>query len=274
MSQISIQSIFNLENPRDYKFHCARWNGKRQPLDVYVEDKSDWFCWNTWRSSKNEFTRKYIFSLMNFYPENDIWLFGGIFEVLDRPNIPNSHSYNIRELTEYSNFVGRLKVYLPKPARGRSFYLEHYLDRMLVSELLKEPYSGERFPGYENIDHDFNILAPIFKNQKSDWHSALSNVKGIYVIFDKSNGKKYVGSAYGGDGIWSRWSCYIGTGHGWNDGLTEIIDKHGLEYAMKNFKVTLLEYRPMKTDDATIFARESYWKGVMLSREPFGYNKN
>lgn len=274
MSKILIQSLFNLQVPSDYKFHCARWNREREPLDVYVESKSDWFDWNTWRSSKDEFTRKYIFSLIDFYPENDIWLFGGIYEVLERSNVPNSHSYKIRELTEYSSFVGRLKIHLPKPSRGRAFYLEHHLDKMVVSEILKEPYSGERFPGYESIDHDFNLLVPIFKNQKPDWVSALSNVKGVYVIFDKSNGKKYVGSAYGEDGIWSRWSNYIGTGHGWTDGLTELIDQYGFEYALKNFKVTLLEYRPMTTDNAIIFARESYWKGVMLSSEPFGYNKN
>ncbi|TOM66562.1 hypothetical protein CGH71_23640, partial [Vibrio parahaemolyticus] len=129
-------------------------------------------------------------------------------------------------------------------------------------------------PGYENINHDFSALLPIFKNQKADWKSALSNVKGVYVIFDKSNGKKYVGSAYGEHGIWSRWGCYIGTGHGWNDGLTDLISQNGFDYALKNFKITLLEYRPMKTDDNTIIERESYWKEVLLSRNAFGYNKN
>lgn len=274
MDRITLKSVLKINDPTEYKFHCARWNGENQPLDVYVEDKNTWFHWNTWRSSKNEFTRKYIFSLIDFYPENNIWLFGGIYEVLERPDIPNAHSYKIRELTEYLNYVGRLKVHLPKPSRGRAFYLERYIDQMVVSELLKEPYSGEYFPGYENINHDFSALLPIFKNQKADWKSALSNVKGVYVIFDKSNGKKYVGSAYGEHGIWSRWSCYIGTGHGWNDGLTEIISKHGFDYALKNFKVTLLEYRPMKTDDSTIIERENYWKEVLLSRDAFGYNKN
>ncbi|EJC1212000.1 GIY-YIG nuclease family protein [Vibrio parahaemolyticus] len=274
MDRITLQSLLKISDPTEYKFHCARWNGESQPLDVYVEDKNSWFRWNTWRSSKNEFTRKYIFSLIDFYPENNIWLFGGIYEVLERPNVPNTHSYKIRELTEYANYVGRLKVYLPKPSRGRAFYLERYIDQMVVSELLKAPYSGEYFPGYENINHDFSALLPIFKNQKADWKSALSNVKGVYVIFDKSNGKKYVGSAYGEHGIWSRWGCYIGTGHGWNDGLTDLISQNGFDYALKNFKITLLEYRPMKTDDSTIIERESYWKEVLLSRNAFGYNKN
>lgn len=29
-----------------------------------------------------------------------------------------------------------------------------------------------------------------------------------------------MGSAYGGTGIWSRWACYVATGHGYNDEFT------------------------------------------------------
>lgn len=273
MNKIQISDIIKIDDPRKFKFHAARWNGHEQPLDTYVRDKKDWFHWNTWRNSKNEFSRQFIFSLIDFYPENNTWLFGGIYEVTSRKNIPNSHSYAIKELEEYSKYVGRLKINLVKPSRGRAFYLEHHIDKMHVSEILKTPYSGEIFPGYENINHDFSKLKPIFKNQKPDWKASLQNIKGVYVIFDKSNGKKYVGSAYGDFGIWSRWSCYIGTGHGWNDELTAIIKSKGYSYAEQNFKLTLLEYRPMKTDDKEIIAREGYWKEVLLSRN-FGYNKN
>ena len=92
------------------------------------------------------------------------------------------------------------------------------------------------------------------------------------MIVDKSNGKKYIGSAYGQFGIWSRWACYIGTGHGWNDELTRLISKKSIDYARKNFKFSLLEYRSMNTDDKVIISRESYWKDILLSRR-FGYNK-
>lgn len=145
---------------------------------------------------------------------------------------------------------------------------------MLVSEILKEPYNGEIFPGYENISVDFHVLQPVFIREKLDWKLALENVKGIYVILDKTNGKKYVGSAYGDSGIWARWSCYIGTGHGWNDELTKIIKTHGFDYAKKNFRLTLLEYLPMKTEDSVVINRESFWKEALLSRGDFGYNKN
>jgi hypothetical protein len=101
----------------------------------------------------------------------------------------------------------------------------------------------------------------------------LENVKGVYLIADKSNGKKYVGSAYGPFGIWRRWGCYIGTGHGCNDELTKLIDEKGIEYARKNFRLSFLEYRPARTDDHVIISRENLWKEALLSRK-FGYNRN
>lgn len=274
MSDIPITNIIRIEDARKFKFHAARWNNEEQPLDAYVRDKNQWFSWNTWRSNKDEFSRQFIFSLIDFYPENNMWLFGGIYEVTKRNNVSNSHSYEIKELEEYSVFVGRLKVRLEKPSRGRAFYLENHIENMKVSEILKKPYSGEVFPGYEYINHDFSTLLPIFKNENSDWKAALKNVKGVYVIMDKSNGKKYIGSAYGDSGIWSRWSCYIGTGHGWSDELTQLIQREGIKYAKDNFRLSLLEYRPMKVDDKVIMERESFWKEVFLSRTQYGYNKN
>lgn len=274
MTEIPITKIIKIDDPTKFKFHAARWNGVDQPLDVYVRNKEEWFGWNTWYNTKNEFSRQYIFSLIDFYPETDMWLFGGIYEVLKRNNIPNSDSYEIEELSEYSAYIGRLKVNLEKPSRGRAFYLEHHISNMKVAEILKQPYSGAIFPGYENINHDFDILIPVFENEKLDWKAALENVKGVYVIIDKSNGKKYVGSAYGDSGIWSRWSCYIGTGHGWNDELTKVINQEGFDYAKNNFRISLLEYRSMKVDDQVIIERESYWKEALLSRGEFGYNKN
>ena len=274
MSDIPISKIIRIDEPEQYKFHAARWNGEDHPLDAYVRDKDEWLGWNTWRNEKDEFTRKYIFSLIDFYPESEMWLFGGIYEVIKRNNIPQSHSYVIKEINEYTSYVGRLKIKLQKPNRGRAFYLEHHLNNMKVSEILKVPYSGEVFPGYEKLNHDFKLLCPIFKNKNSGWMSALMNIKGIYVIMDKSNGMKYIGSAYGDSGIWSRWSNYFESGHGGNDELAKLIYKEGYNYAIENFRFSLLEYRPMKADDKVIIERENFWKEVFLSRGKFGYNQN
>lgn len=272
--KIPISNLIGIKDPTEYKFHAARWNGLVQPLDQYVEDKEAWLNWNRWRNPKNEFNRKFIFSLMDFYHTQDIWLFGGIFEVKSCAPDAYDYSYEIEEIEEYKNLVGRLKVYLPKPSRGRAFLLEKHYEKMEVHEILPSIYTGEPFPGYENLNIDFSELASVFRNQKEDWQSALQSVKGVYLMTDKSTGMRYVGSAYGDYGLWSRWACYIGTGHGWNDELTKIIKKKGYEYALKNYNVTLLEYRPMKTSDSDVIARESFWKEALLTRGEYGYNKN
>ncbi len=275
MNDMPVSKIICIENPQEFKLHAARRNAYGvNPLDVYTQDKNQWVAWNRWRHPKDEFSRKYIFALIDFYPENDMWLFGGIYEVLERgPDGPDG--YKIKELNDYSAYVGRLKVQLEKPSRGRAFYLEKHMKKMLVSEILKQPYSGEVFPGYEKINHDFSMLVPIFRNENADWKTALGHVKGVYAITDKSDGKRYIGSAYGDSGIWSRWCCYMNTGHGWSDELTKLIKSKGRGYAEKYFRLSLLEYRSMKTDDEVIIEREVYWKEVFLSRNPkFGYNKN
>ena len=157
--------------------------------------------------------------------------------------------------------------------RGRAYYLENYFDKFEVLEVLPTPYSGELFPGYENINHDFHVLEPIFKSERPDWKAALSSIKGVYLISDTNNGKQYIGSAYGDMGIWSRWACYIGTGHGWNDELTKLINEKSIKYARENFRFSLLEIMSMSASDDFIMARESHWKTVLLTRV-FGYNKN
>jgi len=159
--------------------------------------------------------------------------------------------------------------------RGRAFYLESYIDDMTVSEVTEKSYCGVPFPGYDNIIISFASLEGIINNAKQDWKVALENFKGVYLITDISNGKRYVGSAYGDSGIWARWSNYVSSGgHGGNDELVEIIEKNGIEYARQNFQFTLLELISMKTDDESVVWRESFWKEALLTRGEYGYNKN
>jgi hypothetical protein len=254
------------------------WNGYDHPLNVYLQDWNTWVGWNTSRSKKNDFNRKYIFSLIQFYHEPNKWLFGGIFQVVKRFDdwAKTGVGYELELIDLHKELIGRLIIdFYRKPGlRGRAFLLENHYKDFTVSEILKKPFDGINFPGYENINIDFPELETVYKFQKNDWKGALENVKGVYVIVDKSNGKKYVGSAYGDFGIWSRWAVYISTGHGFNDELTRLISKNGIEYARQNFRFCLLEYRSMKVDDNIIINRESFWKETLLTRGEFGYNKN
>jgi hypothetical protein len=280
MTDIKAKSIFNIKDSElgQYKLHLACFNKYEEPLNVFLRSWDDWVGWNQWRGGKNDFNRKYIFSLIQFYHEPNKWLFGGIFKIIKRHDDwkETEIGYAVELLDLNKELIGRLLIDFTRyqGMRGRAYKLENYYSDFNVSQILKKPFDGIKFPGYENINVDFPELQSIFKFQKSDWKAALENVKGVYVIYDKSNGKKYVGSAYGVFGIWSRWSVYVGTGHGFNDDLTRVISENGFSYAKSNFRFSLLEYRPMRTDDSTIISRESYWKEALLSRGEFGYNKN
>lgn len=268
----NIQSILDIDHSNEYKFHAARWNGEHQPLDVFTRNQEEWIGWNRWRGQKDDFNRRFIISFIDFYPERWIWLFGGIFEVIARQPVPGP-TYEIVACDRGANLIGRLKISL-KLSRGKSFRYENVISNISISEILKEPYSGAAFTGFDNVSLDFSMLETIIRTDRLDWKTALQNVKGVYLIVDKSTGKKYVGSAYNDVGIWSRWSTYVTTGHGWNVALVKLTAEKGITYARENFRITLLESWPYRTEDKVILGRETHWKEALLTRGDFGYNLN
>lgn len=272
MQQIKLTDLINIDDPREYKLHlaCLSQDGNH-PLDEYVENKDNWLDWNRWRGSRNDWTRKYIFSFIEYYHKTNSYLFGGVFEVKERL----ADHYEIEEVPAFSKWEARLvcNFHRYQGLRGRAFNLENLIDQFTVDSILPEKYSGERFCGYENVNHSFAVLRSIVRSEKMDWKASLTAVKGVYLIIDKENGKTYVGSAYGTQGIWARLSCYVYTGDGGNDELLNVINIKGKDYAMRNFKFSILEVFAFNTPDEVILQREAYWKNVLISRE-FGYNRN
>lgn len=280
MEKFKLNDLFHLteDEMRKYKIHLAAYNGYEQPLDVFARDREEWKGWNEWRGGKDDFNREYIIGLIPDYHKIDKYVFGGVFKVIKRYDDwqETEVGYKVELTNQFKSLIGRLVVGFSRyqGLRGRAFLLENFMDSMSIAEILENPYEGEEFPGYDNVRINFSSLELLVQNQKTDWRVALENVKGIYLIVDKFNGKKYVGSAYGDSGIWSRWCTYINTGHGYNDELVMLIEKNGIDYARKYFQFAILELRSMKTDDDTIINRESFWKEVLLTRGIFGYNKN
>jgi hypothetical protein len=92
------------------------------------------------------------------------------------------------------------------------------------------------------------------------------------MIIDGNSGKLYVGSAYGPEGIWGRWSTYATTYHGGNEELIKLFNENGEEYFYR-FKYLVLQVLPMNLSDKEVIEKESYFKKRFLTRE-FGLNNN
>ena len=275
MKSIKLNSIFPDLNPKDYKIHFARKapNGV-EPLDEYLADPKDlkpWKEWNTYSTGKNHYNRPYIFSLISDYNECDTWLFGGVWEVVGVDNRSKTNPYKIEPVKRYEPFVGRLKITYAYTDRATRVLMEKHFDKMIVKEILEEPYF-EQFPGYSNVDYSFETIRTIIKKDDKKWKKALS-VKGIYLITDTNNGKRYVGKADGRYGLWQRWGDYVSNGHGGDVELVELVVKKKMKYVEKYFWFTILE--TISGDECNISDREKYWKRVLMTQdERFGYNRN
>jgi hypothetical protein len=270
---IKLTDILTIQKPEEYKLHlaCEDPNGF-DPLDEFVADRNDWIGWNQYRGARDDWNRPRVLSFMEFYPKADAWLFGGGFEVIEsRPRT----RYKLKPEERFDKYVGRLLVSFHRyqGMRGRAFNLESFLNQLKVLEIFSKPYSGESFPGLEGINHDFSALEAIFAAQRADWQAALESVNGVYVITDKRNGRHYVGSACGNQGIWSRWACYIENCHAGNDEMMRLIKAKGRSYARKYFRFAILEVMLKATAKDLVQGREAHWKRALLTRE-FGYNGN
>lgn len=268
-SAIALADIWRPElDLLDYKVHFARWNQESQPLDVWLRDPEEWLEWQTYRPAKNDFNRPRILSFMSFYHEPDTWLFGGVFEVTER--LPDR--YLIVQTQELAAFVGRLKVVIPYRDRQSRPTLEGVFARLDVKEVLAQPYSGRRFPGFEDIDVSFEELEAIVRHGRADWHAPLSNVKGVYLVTDTQSHTRYVGSAWNEDGIWGRWNAYVQSGHGGNVELQALVAAGGIDHCRRYFRFTLLEHRPSTTSPELIQAREGHWKRILFTRRELNRN--
>lgn len=275
---IKLNDLFKIANTKEYKIHFANIAGSHHPLDEWESCPENFEEWQSWQSKRN-FDCKYVLSLIDF-KDRGYFMFAGIYEVLGCEGDVSVewtdkkyYKYKTRLTEMYSEYIGRLIVEC-KRDRASYCYLETYIDKCSVIKILEQKHTIEHFCGYQNINHSFEKISNIIKKSPKDWQVALSNMKGVYLLIDDSNNKKYIGSASGEFGIWSRWSNYINNYTGGNKGLDDLHKQVGEEHFKKNFRFILLEYFTDKTDDNYVLGRESFWKKALNSRQECGYGYN
>lgn len=158
---------------RQCKLHFAVFNGESHPIDALGNDPEHWRRGNTWRNANDDFNRRYIFSLAQDRDDPTLWLFGGIWEVLDRRSEPRSHSHDIFLRTDLMGpFIRRLFVRVALAGRNRRRNMESCLSSMTVAMIAEDPYEGEPFPGHDRINHSLAEIQTIIKQRRPDWRVA------------------------------------------------------------------------------------------------------
>ena len=270
-SKIKLTDILKLTDITNTKIRLnLMFDGNWNPIELFQKNKMEtlltgmYWNYNKQKSYKEGQTTLGFIRINN---KEDFWLLYHVGLVTKDLNIFNGLGYEYKTLKEYEKYFGRLIIEYKNKSQNMVRMASSMLDECIVSQILPDIFDNDRFPGYDKVYVSYEELELFIK--KSTWRTALQNQKGVYLISDTSNGKKYVGSAYGDDMLLNRWENYIKTGHGGNVGLLELPVSHIKDY----FRFSILDIYKSTTPDAVILERESYWKQVLNTRE-FGYNKN
>jgi hypothetical protein len=132
-------------------------------------------------------------------------------------------------------------------------------------EILPPNYAGS-CPGYYDIQLPYDKLREIVNHPDSnrEWQRTLSSVSGVYLILDPKSGKQYVGSAYGREGIWSRWKSYAKSPSGGNKFLKDLLKKDPGRY--RCFQFSIMRVLEPSTVKAAVLAQEALVKTKLGSR--------
>lgn len=254
------------------KFNIS--NGYDDPLDLYKTNPDEvnvtWFLWHDDRRYFN--VGQTAICLLKL--RGDQWLLTTIKKITRLLDVTDGVGYDADEVKEYEQYFGRLVVEYHNPCRTMGRKYENVMDELEVVQILNEQYTGNEFPGYENVRLSYPLLKNIVDRQLPGWVDALRNQKAVYLITDTKTGKMYVGSATSQTGmLLQRWSSYAADGHGGNVELRELVKQQGLDYVKENFQYSILENYNARMDDEYILKRESWWKETLCTRT-HGYNKN
>jgi hypothetical protein len=160
----------------------------------------------------------------------------------------------------YSSWKGKLIVDCPPPER--SWWRRAHRNTIPVHAILEDSALDAAMKKWDELDLTWNQLSILPKR----WQAKLAEWRGIYYIFDTSDGKGYVGSAYGPNNLLGRWHGYAASGHGGNRLLRERDPQH--------FHFTILELVSPTMEPDEVIRRENTWKERLHTRKPNGLNDN
>ena len=167
--------------------------------------------------------------------------------------------FDLERTDFYSSWKGKLVV--DWPGLERSWWRWSDRNSITVSVIHEQSLLDEEMPPWDELILTWEEL----KILPSAWKAALGQWRGVYYIFDETDGKGYVGSAYGGDNILGRWLNYAARGHGGNKKLRS--------RDSSRFLFSILQRVSPDRESRDVIRLETAWKARLHTRE-FGLNAN
>ena len=176
-----------------------------------------------------------------------------------QPGRADCLAFELERLEHYRDWTGRLTVAWPKPAQN--WWRWAGRGRFTVESIVEESRFVQRLSDWRELVLNWHELRAL----PSSWKSALAQWRGIYLNYDITRQKGYVGSACGAENILSRWSEYARTGHGGNVELKAS--------APADLRFSMLQLTAQDLEPSAVVALEASWKRRLHTRE-YGLNRN
>ncbi len=173
---------------------------------------------------------------------------------------PPTRRFDLRLTAFHENWRGKLIINWPPPER--SWVRRAHNNVMPVLAILEESAFSAEPPAWHHIDFTWPELAILPQRMRA----ALEQWRGVYLIWDSSDAKSYVGSASGTANILGRWEDYAATGHGGN--------KHLRGRDPSKFRFTVLERVSPDMLIEEVVRKEASWKRRLHTAAPYGLNEN
>jgi hypothetical protein len=148
------------------------------------------------------------------------------------------------------------------PPPERSWWRRAHKNDLSIHAIHEDSIFDARIPPWQKI----NLTWEELKILPYRWKAIMSQWRGIYFIFDSTDHKGYVGSAYGDSNLIGRWEDYRATGHGGNKLLRE--------RDPSCFRFSILERVSPDQSATDVVALETSWKERLHTYAPAGLNVN
>ena len=176
--------------------------------------------------------------------------------IRDTPFAVGRWRFDLRPDEHFSDLRRRLVVSDPG---ARAYMRLAERTPLEVVEVKRRPSVSPPMPSWDVLA----LRTSEIQQLPREWRSALSQWRGIYLIVDENDGARYVGSAYGEENLFGRWSAHVAGEKG--------VTKELAIRSPKSFRFSILElFSPTATPEE-VTQKENRWMDRLHTRH-FGLN--